>query len=151
DGDLPAWTLALTKGRRLVFTGMIDRVDLLAAPDGSSALCVVLDYKSSERKVDDRLLQNGVQLRLPAYLRLLRQLAEPRSRFGVARLLPVGVFYVNLRGQYERGRHRVEVLGDREARQLAYRHNGRFDASQLEHLDKRPQIPGQEKIGDQFS
>jgi ATP-dependent helicase/nuclease subunit B len=63
-------------------------------------------------------------------------------------LIPAGVFYVNLRGQYERGNTRDEALADvDDARKIAYRHTGRFDASFLGKFDNRPNVP----CGDQFN
>ncbi len=152
DGQVPGWKLALSEGRHLVFTGVIDRVDLLRAQGRSTAYCVVVDYKSTAKKIDARLLENGIQLQLPAYLTVLRNVPEARRLFGVENLAPAGIFYVSLAGQYRRGAHRDEVFGDlSEARLLAYRHNGRFNAELLPHLDNRPQLPGQEKVGDQFN
>lgn len=152
EGDIPGWELELSAGHHLVFTGVIDRVDLLVAPDGSSARCVVVDYKSSARKVDARLLENGVQLQLPAYLSVLRHVPDARRMFGVDQLIPAGIFYVSLAGQYQRGANRDEVFEDVDAaRRLAYRHQGRFDAAVLPHLDNRPQEPGKQKAGDQFN
>jgi ATP-dependent helicase/nuclease subunit B len=52
SGDVPPWKLELSAGRALIFTGSVDRVDLLQQKDGT-ALCVVLDFKSSARKIDD--------------------------------------------------------------------------------------------------
>jgi ATP-dependent helicase/nuclease subunit B len=64
---------------------------------------------------------------------------------GVKRLIPAGVFYVNLRGQFESGGSRDEILANAdEARRKAYRHTGRFDADALEKLDR----PG---AADQFN
>ncbi len=148
---LPAWEMDLGKGHKLVLQGRIDRVDLWRAPQGmtsaglrgdsersvprggpdaDSALCVVMDYKSSPKQLDPVLMQHEVQLQLLGYLSVLRHWPDPRPLFGVARLIPAGVFYVNLRGKYERGSSRAEVLaGAEEARKLAYRHTGRFDAS----------------------
>ena len=138
EGDIPPWKLPLAGGQQLIFTGGIDRVDLLPSPDRSSALCVVIDYKSSARQVDRRLLENGVQLQLPAYLSVLRHLPNPERLFGVRELIPAGVFYVNLRGSYPRGGNRNEVFAQAdEARKLAYRHTGRFDKRVLPHLDSR--------------
>jgi len=55
----------------------------------------------------------------------------------VGRLVPAGVFYVNLRGQYQGGSTRAEVLDESgDARKRAYRHAGRFDASVLPKLDR---------------
>jgi ATP-dependent helicase/nuclease subunit B len=52
-------------------------------------------------------------------------------------ITPAGVFYVNLRGQYESGGTRDEALADADgARKRAYRHAGRFDASALSRLDR---------------
>jgi ATP-dependent helicase/nuclease subunit B len=143
----PPWELDLG-GRKLRLRGRIDRVDLWRANTADeSALCVVVDYKSSEKKLDALLLENGLQLQLPAYLNVLRHWREPEPIFGVGRLVPEGVFYVNLRGQYERGDNRDEALADAaDARRLAYQHTGRFDAEHLRLLDSRADA----KEGDQF-
>jgi ATP-dependent helicase/nuclease subunit B len=41
----------------------------------------------------------------------------------------------------------VEVLGDTEAKKLAFRHNGRFDAGELRKFDRRTEA----SKGDQFN
>jgi ATP-dependent helicase/nuclease subunit B len=83
------------------------------------------------------LVEHGVQLQLLTYLNVLRHWADPRHALGVAHLIPAGVFYVNLRGQYESGGTRAEVLDNADAaRKRAYRHTGRFDASVLPKLDR---------------
>src|SRR6185312_6995663 len=57
--------------------------------------------------------------------------------FGVDKLNPVGVFYINLRGKFENGT-RDEVLSNMdESRRVAYKHTGRFDASALTRLDSK--------------
>jgi ATP-dependent helicase/nuclease subunit B len=112
-------------------------VDLCPDVAGQGALALVMDYKSGNRRLDAILVEHGVQLQLLAYLGVLRHWADPRGVLGMAKLLPVGVFYVNLRGQYESGRTRVEALEDAaDARKRAYRHTGRFDASVLPKLDR---------------
>ncbi|MDE3068740.1 MAG: PD-(D/E)XK nuclease family protein [Verrucomicrobiota bacterium] len=132
----PAWELDLGDGRRLALRGRIDRIDLWRAPGGEEALAVVMDYKSGGRTLDEILVAHGVQLQLPAYLDALRHWGKPRGLLGVGRLVPAGVFYVNLRGQYATGRTRDEVLGAGNARRLAYRHTGRFNARVLDKLDR---------------
>ena len=129
-----AWTMDLGGGRALALRGRIDRVDLCREPDGRT-LAVVMDYKSAGKKLDALLMEHGVQLQLPAYLNALRHWANPRDRFGAARLEPAGFFYVNLRGQFDGGRTRDEVLAAADARKEAYRHIGRFDAGTLDRLD----------------
>jgi ATP-dependent helicase/nuclease subunit B len=140
---LPAWELDLGGGRRLLFRGIIDRIDLCRPGGGEEALAVVIDYKSGARKLDKVKMAHGLQLQLTAYLSVLRHLADPERVFGAARLVPAGVFYVNLRGQSERGQTRAGVLGEREAaRQLRYQHSGRFDSAALRFLDNRGQPQG---------
>ena len=136
-GLLPAWELDLDGRHRMAFRGIIDRVDLAPDPATGGAFCVVVDYKSSSRLVDPLLLEHGIQLQLPAYLAVLRQVRDPRPVLGVERLVPAGVFYVNLRGKCERGAHRGEVLGPgAQGRRAAYQHRGRFDTRVLALLDR---------------
>jgi ATP-dependent helicase/nuclease subunit B len=81
-------------------------------------------------------------------LNVLRQWPNPSQTFGVARIIPAGVFYVSLRGNYQRGANRIEALDDPEkARKLAYKHTGRFDTRALALLDSRPDT----SAGDQFN
>ena len=137
DARAPALELDLGDGHQLALQGRIDRVDLWREPGSDAALALVLDYKSSGKKLDAILVEHGVQLQLLTYLNVLRHWADPRDALGVARLVPAGVFYVNLRGQYESGNTRAEVLDDAgDARKRAYRHTGRFDASVLPKLDR---------------
>ena len=138
NGPLPAWEIGLGGGRRLVFRGIIDRVDLCRAGSEDAALAVVVDYKSSARKLDKVMMAHGLQLQLPAYLGVLRHLCDTRKIFGVGSLAPAGVFYVNLRGQFEHGETRREILQRREHfRQRRYQHSGRFDLKALPYLDDR--------------
>ena len=137
EARAPAWELDLGNGHRLALQGRIDRVDLWRERGHDTALALVMDYKSGSKKLDAILVEHGVQLQLPAYLNVLRQWADARAVLGVARLIPAGVFYVNLRGQYESGGTRAEVLNDAgDARKRAYRHTGRFDAGVLPKLDR---------------
>jgi ATP-dependent helicase/nuclease subunit B len=148
DGVFPAWELDLGEARRLLLHGRIDRVDICRDTNSDSAPCVVVDYKSGGRQLDPLLMANGLPLQLAAYLNVLRHWPNPSPLFGVACLLPAGMFYVSLRGKYERAEHRDESLADAaRARQLAYQHTGRFDAQYLRKLDQRPDAVK----GDQFN
>jgi ATP-dependent helicase/nuclease subunit B len=142
-GPLPAWEIDLGGGRRLVFRGIIDRVDLCRAGREDEALAVVVDYKSSARKLDKVMMAHGLHLQLPAYLSVLRHVIDAQKVFGVGRLAPAGVFYVNLRGQFEHGATRREILPKQEQfRQRRYQHSGRFDATALPYLDDRQASEG---------
>jgi ATP-dependent helicase/nuclease subunit B len=117
--------------------GRIDRVDLWRDAANGDALALVLDYKSSSKKLDKVLVEHGVQLQLLTYLNVLRHWKSPQAVFGVKQLVPAGVFYVNLRGEYKNGGSRAEILaGADESRRKAYRHTGRFDAGILDKLDR---------------
>jgi ATP-dependent helicase/nuclease subunit B len=136
DSRLPAWEIDLGDGCRMAFRGRIDRVDLAPDPEGGGALCVVLDYKSGQRRIDPLLLEHGIQIQLPAYLAALSQMSDPSSVLGAARLAPAGMFYVNLRGAYESGSSRSDVLADpATVRRQAYKHVGRFSLHALPRLD----------------
>ena len=148
DDSFPAWEIALDHGQRLQLKGRIDRVDTCPTNNPDEAWCVVVDYKSSQKQLDPLLMEHGLQLQLPAYLNVLRRWPDPRTLFGVKRLIPAGVFYVNLRGKYPRGNNRNDALANAEAaHKLAYRHTGRFDKAVLPLLDARAN-PQQ---GDQFN
>lgn len=143
----PAWEMDLGGGHRLALLGRIDRVDLCRDNETGTALCVVVDYKSSQKQLDSLLMQHGLQLQLPAYLNVLRHWQDPKTLFGAERLVPAGVFYVNLRGKYDREDNRNDALADVErARLRAYRHAGRFDAGVLRKLDRSGATQG-----DQFN
>jgi ATP-dependent helicase/nuclease subunit B len=158
-GGAPAWEIDLGAGHRLALRGRIDRIDL-CRETGDRALCVVMDYKSGQKKLDKILVEHGVQLQLLAYLAAIRSWPpevwagmnlpaisslsplgqgegeEPKIS-GALKIAPAGVFYVNLRGQYESGGTRDEALADAAAaRNRAYRHAGRFDTSALSRLDR---------------
>ena len=144
---LPAWEIDLGDRHKLALRGIIDRVDLCRMPGESESMAVVIDYKSSARQLDPLSLAHGLQLQLPAYLAFLRRLPDSEKVFGVKKLVPAGVFYVNLRGAFSGGKTRTEVLDSvKEARQNAFQHAGRFDFSALSQLDNRDA-----KVGTQFN
>lgn len=148
EGKFPPWEIDLGEGHRLLLNGCIDRIDICKHDNEGEAFCVVVDYKSSQKKLDPVLLEHGLQLQLGAYLNVLRHWPNPQSEFGVAKLIPAGVFYVNLRGRYTQDKNRDEALADVEAaRKNAYSHSGRFDAAMLKLLDQRADAPS----GDQFN
>jgi ATP-dependent helicase/nuclease subunit B len=146
-GGAPAWEIDLGNGHQLALRGRIDRIDLWRE-SGETAWCVVMDYKSGHRKLDNILVEHGVQLQLLGYLAALRRWPNPRELLKAERLVPAGVFYVNLRGKYDGGHTRAEALAAvDEAKCLAYRHAGRFSADALPKLDSRPGA----EAGDQFN
>jgi len=147
EKSLPAWEINLDERHRLAFRGIIDRVDLFHMPETEEALAVIMDYKSSAKQLDAILLAHGLQLQLLAYLAFLRQLPAPEILFGAKRLIPAGVFFVNLRGNFGGGKTRNEVLDNlRDSRQAAFQHSGRFDFTALARLDNH-----NEKTGTQFN
>lgn len=129
---LPAWQIDLGDNHALALRGRVDRIDLCEA--GDRYLAVVMDYKSGVRKLEKIFIEHGIQLQLLAYLAAVRQ--WPADFFQGRKIVPAGVFYVNLRGHFEGGASRTEVLAAAEtARRQAYRHSGRFNWTFLEQLD----------------
>ena len=143
--DLPAWQLPLGDGKYLVLRGKIDRVDLWRTPGADEALAVIVDYKSSGKKIDPIFLHHGMQLQLLSYLNALMHLPDPKKVFGASKILPAGVFYVPLRAKSDSADTRYEVLDGAANALKAYQHTGRFDGKALLQLDNR----GLDK-GDQF-
>src|SRR6185437_11739176 len=66
-----AWEIELGRNHKLALTGRIDRVDLCRDENGNAA-AIVLDYKSSQKKLDALFVEHGIQLQLLAYLNVLR-------------------------------------------------------------------------------
>lgn len=161
DDTVGAWELELGSGRKLALQGRIDRVDIWRDPGGDSLLAVVTDYKSGGKKLDPLLVENGIQLQLLAYLGALKRWSastlpgclfplgcgEGSNRASAAKFVPAGAFYVSLRGKFEGGDSREEILSDIGAGKLAYRHNGRFNADWLKRFDRRTDVTS----GDQFN
>src|ERR1051326_320571 len=147
EGNEP-WKIELASGRTLELHGRIDRVDIVRDSTSRNALCVVVDYKSGRKQLDSVLFAHGLQLQLLAYLNVLRRWPNAPQDFGVESLVPAVVFYVSLRGKYQRGKSRFDALADVEQnRKRAYRHTGRFDVAALPYLDSRRDA----RNGDQFS
>jgi ATP-dependent helicase/nuclease subunit B len=147
DKECPAWVLNLGDGLKLSLHGRIDRVDLYRPEGSDGAYCMVTDYKSSTKKLNDVMVQNGLQLQLLSYLNVLKHWPDPGKIGGQAALIPAGVFYVNLKGSWPGASNReASIEGAIEARKAAYRHTGRFDKTVLKFLDSRDT-----KRGDQFA
>jgi ATP-dependent helicase/nuclease subunit B len=142
DG-LPAWRLRLAEGRALKLRGRIDRVDVHRSDD-DTALAVVMDYKSSARRLHPAKLYHGLELQLLSYLGVLRHVPNPERFFGVKQVSPVGVFFVPLNGGANRRTlTRAEVVAeDAIERRASYQHSGRFLAEALEHFDNRRTVRG---------
>jgi ATP-dependent helicase/nuclease subunit B len=143
-----AWELDLNNGHSLILQGRIDRIDVSYDSKSSSAQCVVVDYKSGQKRLDPVLLANGLQLQLLTYLSVVKRWRNPGELAGGRILEPGGVFYVSLRGQYDVDRDRRTALSEvNEARQTAYQHSGRFNANILRLLDSRSNA----RVGNQFN
>jgi ATP-dependent helicase/nuclease subunit B len=80
--SLPAVEIELSSGKKIYIEGKIDRVDIAA--DNGSKFSLVIDYKTSETKIDWPLFKHGLELQLPIYL-----LAAKNS-------IPVGAFYFQI-------------------------------------------------------
>ena len=68
----PDVRLKIDPGREISISGVIDRVDTVTLEDGRKAV-LVYDYKSSDKEVHARALQEGLQIQLPIYLTAVRQ------------------------------------------------------------------------------
>ena len=138
EPKIPAWEIELPKQGKMVFNGIIDRVDLYEA-EGHPSLAIVIDYKSGKKKPDERLSWNGVQLQLPVYLNVLNH-AGSNKALGGGPIQPVGAFFTTLRSRYEGKSSRTEALHPEAAMESvrkAYQHVGCFDLNVLSAMDQR--------------
>ncbi len=90
--DLPAFTLPLPDGSRLILRGKIDRVDLYRAEDGRE-YARIIDYKSSPKELLLQDVYNGLNLQMLLYLFSLWKGGIPQGQ-GKRQVLPAGVLYV---------------------------------------------------------
>lgn len=130
---LPIWTVPIEgTDATLEFGGRIDRIDWFIDPANKRCLALVLDYKSSGKTLDRRLIENAIQQQLPAYLAALRAVAgPPLFPYPVE---PAGAFYVNLRPRISASGSRAEAM-DQKSASADLAQDGIFDAAILERLD----------------
>ena len=142
--DVPAWSLALEKGRTLKLQGSLDRLDVCALPDGR-LLVAIFDYKTGGKSPNRARLQKGFELQLLGYLAfvvesegLKLKLAElwPDKVSAETKLLPAGAFYVPLSPK-PKSTDRDATEAERQELSLKLlAHAGRADRQWLERFDQ---------------
>lgn len=91
----PPFVLRTHNGKEIVFSGSIDRVDLLEDGSESSAgerqkLAHIIDYKSGSRLISAKEAEKGRNLQLPIYALALEESILPASRVAKADYLSIG-------------------------------------------------------------
>lgn len=133
----PAWTIVLEGGQRIVFRGVIDRVDTWENQATGDVFFSIMDYKSSGKKVDQRMQENGIQIQLPAYAKALLNAHDKGSFMPGKKLTPAGFFYLNLRGSFGSVETREDLEQDPDGiLKGAYKHEGHLCASYVDLFDK---------------
>ncbi|WCJ58426.1 PD-(D/E)XK nuclease family protein [Fontisphaera persica] len=133
---LPAWCLPLDDGSKLCLVGRIDRVDVCQPTKDSPPLAVVIDYKSSEKKMDATKLHHGCDLQLMAYLNVVCSLPDLARAAQANALQPVGAFYLSLTASESGVSQREKAWGEISPRDQ-FPHHGRFDQAHWEVLDAK--------------
>ncbi|MBP5183806.1 MAG: PD-(D/E)XK nuclease family protein [Lachnospiraceae bacterium] len=91
---VPAWleeSFSIEKGD-LKLTGRFDRIDV--CEDGGKLYIKVVDYKSSEHKVDDGMLEAGLQLQLGIYAAAAEALVK--AGYPDKEFVPGAIFYYHI-------------------------------------------------------
>ncbi len=133
---LPGLPIEIDAQRSLLLRGKIDRIDLMPlADDPGKALVVIVDYKSSVKKLEATPLWNGLQLQLLSYLHVVRELPGLAEFVEAKELIPAGVFYVNLRPAGSDPVARGEIADDDETQSRLFQHQGRFNKELLDFFD----------------
>ncbi|MBX9721134.1 MAG: PD-(D/E)XK nuclease family protein, partial [Candidatus Obscuribacterales bacterium] len=91
----PPFVLRTSQGKEIVFSGSIDRVDLLDEGADSAAnerqkLAHIIDYKSGSRLISAKEAEKGRNLQLPIYALALEEAILPTSRVAKADYLSIG-------------------------------------------------------------
>ncbi len=110
-GDLPALCLPLDPEASLVIEGKIDRFDQASGADSQT---IILDYKSSNRRWDQRATAAGLELQLSVYGLALRAAGYRVS----------GLAYIGLNGRTAPAKSRGDL-----SRTALFPHRGRFSLS----------------------
>jgi len=127
DDALGPFGLGLQGGRTLSIRGQIDRID--TAVSQGRRVAIVVDYKTSEKKLEWAQLYHGLDLQLPIYL-LAVENAKANGRIDAE---PVGAFYMPIEASPKQGG--LDEAADTEAR-FARKARGLFDGSCFRLLDQ---------------
>ena len=101
EDSLGEFEIALSKGRRLVLSGKIDRIDISSSADGKKE-AIVFDYKLGDVAFDWSKFYNGLGMQLPIYMLAVRN-AKKFGDIAGAFYLPVktAIQQVTLEGLVE--------------------------------------------------
>ncbi|WDL96215.1 PD-(D/E)XK nuclease family protein [Alicyclobacillus sp. ALC3] len=116
---LPALEIEVEPGVTVLLRGRIDRVDV-AEIDGEFAFRIV-DYKSSQKKLDWNQIEQGLQLQLPVYATVVEERAD--ALFGRS-AVPAAMLYIPLRQKPETKDVPDTLEGAREEAVKGMRANG---------------------------
>ncbi len=87
----PALEIKLKNGKKLRIEGKIDRIDAVSQSDAT--YCLVIDYKTSQTKINWSMFSSGLDLQLPIYLLAVRNQTIGENK----NLVPLGAFYFQIR------------------------------------------------------
>jgi len=129
DSELPPLVLDTPAGATLELHGKIDRVDFVA----DQAAFAVIDYKTSEQKLDLQRVYHGLSLQLLTYLLVLQASGE---KLAGRKLTPIAAFYVQLLRKLDSVDHPADApeVGDRLF-DLGIRPRGVIDGRHIHTLD----------------
>ncbi|HQC42111.1 MAG TPA: PD-(D/E)XK nuclease family protein [Verrucomicrobiota bacterium] len=149
--DLPLKPIITVNKKDIYISGRTDRIDLYR-DESNNIWVVVIDYKSSEKKILVDTFEAGIQLQLISYLYILKNFGfyklasdcfNPKTNESIE---IAGAFYVQLKTPYFKNR---EALNP-------FQHFGRFDKSllsgntaYLDNLNSNGGVPKQFRISNQ--
>ncbi|MDB6054037.1 MAG: ATP-dependent deoxyribonuclease subunit [Verrucomicrobiales bacterium] len=123
DLKIPPWHLDLGDGKALDLRGVIDSLGGWIDEAGKLHV-VILDFKSSAKKFEEKKFINALQVQLPSYLAAVMAIPEFSERAGAKTACPAGMFYGNLRGESVSGKNR-ELMEQKQSERFIL--TGRFN------------------------
>lgn len=115
--QLPPLQMTLNSGQTVAVEGKIDRVD--RSVDGSGAV-VVIDYKSRERKWNQRAVDAGLELQLALYALVLEAAQWPVA----------GMAYASLNDRPAGAKSRADSAAT-QGKDATFAHRGRFSEARI--------------------
>jgi ATP-dependent helicase/nuclease subunit B len=91
EAELPPFEIKLENGEIITLRGRVDRVDICRNANGN--FISVVDYKSSQKTIDEADIACGVQVQLPAYIHAL---CESYSKQENVTFFPASMLYYKI-------------------------------------------------------
>lgn len=93
--DIEALVIRIAPDMNMFMKGVVDRVDEYETDE--DLFISIIDYKSSNKKIDFGLIDSGIQLQLFVYLNVVREIKEHNTS---KKVTPTGLYYYQIQDPF---------------------------------------------------